>query len=121
MSRIRSIASSTTPRITKRKTARRADSSVQTPLETYLRERGSPNFWDVIVYAWGGHLAEAGRRAAEIDEKAFGPVLLRQITHCCTCGAPWDLEATPNFAARIRDGNIAWPPPSPLTFPLKDW
>lgn len=90
-------------------------------LETYLRERGSPNFWDVIVYAWGGHLAEAGRRAAEIDEKAFGPVLLWQITHWCTCGAPWDLEATPNFAARIRDGNIAWPPPSPLTFPLKDW
>ena len=90
-------------------------------LEGYLQNRGSPNFWDAIVYAWGGHRAEAGRRAAEIDAQAFGPILLWQITHWCTCGAPWDLEATPNFAARIRAGNITWPPASPLTFPLKDW
>ena len=85
------------------------------------RERPSATFWDVIVYAWGGNREAASRRAAEMDQQAFGPVVLWQITHWCTCGAPWDLEATPNFAARIRAGNIAWPPPSPLTFPLKDW
>src|SRR5688572_33435992 len=38
MSRIRSTGSSTAPSTPKRKVSRRADSSVQTPLETYLRE-----------------------------------------------------------------------------------
>jgi len=90
-------------------------------LEVYLQNRTSPNFWDGIVQAWGGHRAAANEKAAEVDRQAFGPVVLWQMAHWCTCGAPWDLEATPNFAARIRAGNIAWPPASPLTFPLKDW
>ena len=78
-------------------------------------------FWKLIVYAWGGQRDAANRRAAEIDKHHFGPVSLWQLAHWCACGAPWDLEATPNFAANIKEGNIPWPPPSPMTFPLKDW
>jgi hypothetical protein len=39
----------------------------------------------------------------------------------CFCGAPFDLEATPNFKKRIEEAGFDWPPPSPIKFPAKDW
>jgi len=78
-------------------------------------------FFDIMVHAWSGSRDEANRRAAEIDEHFFGPVALWQIANWCQCGSPWDPEAAPNFTAKIKEANIAWPPPAPLTFPLKDW
>ena len=78
-------------------------------------------FWRVMVYAWGGLRDAANRTAAEIDKHHFGSAALWQQVHWCACGAPWDLEATPNFAAKIKEGNVPWPPPSPMSFPLKDW
>jgi adenylate cyclase len=78
-------------------------------------------FWQIILYAWGGHRDDANRVAALIDEHFFAGVTLTQVIQWCSCGAPWDLEATPNFAALIREGNLPWPPASPLNLPLKDW
>jgi adenylate cyclase len=78
-------------------------------------------FWELMVYAWGGQRDAANRRAAEMDEHHFGSVVLWQQIHWCACGAPFDLEATPNFAARIKEGNVPGPPPSAMSFPLKDW
>jgi len=78
-------------------------------------------FWKVMVSAWGGQRDAANRSAAEFDKHHFGPPALWQQVHWCACGAPWDLEATPNFAAKIKEGNVPWPPPSPMSFPLKDW
>jgi adenylate cyclase len=37
------------------------------------------------------------------------------------CGAPWDLEVTPNFAKLLEDAELPWPPASPINWPLKDW
>jgi hypothetical protein len=48
-------------------------------------------------------------------------MLLAQVIAWCACGAPWDLEATPNFAALASEGNLTWPPASPMPLPLKDW
>ena len=31
------------------------------------------------------------------------------------------LDATPNFAAKLNESNLPWPPASPMKFPLKDW
>jgi hypothetical protein len=39
----------------------------------------------------------------------------------CNCGAPFDLEATPNFARLIDEANLPWPPQSPIDWPLKGW
>ncbi|MDX2412940.1 MAG: hypothetical protein QNK34_13365, partial [Woeseiaceae bacterium] len=78
-------------------------------------------FWELMLYAWGGQRDAANRRAAEMDEHHFGSFVLWQQVHWCACGAPWDLEATPNFAAKIKEGNVPWPPPSAMSFPLKDW
>ena len=79
------------------------------------------DFFDIIVNAWSGSRDEANRRATEIDEHFFGPLVLWQLANWCQCGSPWDLEAAPNFAAKIKEANITWPPKAPLSFPLKDW
>jgi len=78
-------------------------------------------FWEISLYAWGGQRDAANKKAAEMDKHHFGPVAMWQMTQWCACGAPWDLEVTPNFAAKIKEGNVTWPPPSPFVFPLKDW
>jgi TolB-like protein len=82
---------------------------------------GPGSFFSLQAMARIGNRAEANRLAAEIDQVAYGPLPLALITLWCTCGAPFDLEATPNFAAALREGGLPWPPPSPISFPLKDW
>jgi hypothetical protein len=42
-------------------------------------------------------------------------------TYFCLCGAPFDLEATPNLAARLDEAGLAWPPVESMRWPLKAW
>lgn len=84
-------------------------------------EFGRSGFFTLQTMARIGNREEANRIAAEIDQSAYGPLPLALVTLWCTCGAPFDLEFTPNFAADISEGNLPWPPPSPIEFPLKDW
>jgi len=56
-----------------------------------------------------------------VDQHAFGSVALTLLTYWCACGAPWDITATPNFAAQIEESGLPWPPASPIRFPLKNW
>jgi hypothetical protein len=39
----------------------------------------------------------------------------------CFCVAPFDLEARPNFKARIEEAGFSWPPVSRIRKPAKDW
>ena len=80
-----------------------------------------PAFWESIYYAWVGDRENANRRAAKIDEHPFGSQSLLLLVYWCACGAPFDLEVTPNYAARVEAAGMPWPPYSPITFPLKDW
>jgi len=95
------------------------------PFEQALREyeatEDADPFWILILHAWGGHRDEANAMAASVDAHPFGPVTLVQQAHWCSCGHAWDLEATPKLAALIEDGNLPWPAPSVMSFPLKDW
>ena len=79
------------------------------------------SFWELMASAWLGDRQEANRMAAEIDQKQFGPVALSLISWWCTCGGPWEIEATPNFAAMVATTGHSWPQPTPINFPLKDW
>jgi adenylate cyclase len=79
------------------------------------------SFWESIYFAWIGDRENANRRAAKIDEHPFGSQSLLLLVYWCACGAPFDLEVTPNYAARIEAAGMPWPPYSPITFPLKDW
>ena len=78
-------------------------------------------FWLPIASAWMGDRENANQLAAKIDAQPFGAQSLLIMTYWCACGAPFDLEATPNFAARSQEAGIPWPPASPFTLPLKDW
>jgi hypothetical protein len=79
------------------------------------------DFMPLQFYAQLGNREKANGLAAKIDARAYGPMPLILVALWCHCGAPWDLEATPNFAAKLREGNLPWPPVSPVKFPLKDW
>ena len=68
-----------------------------------------------------GDRDSANREAARIDALPNGHLMLMTLPTICRCGAPWDLEATPNFATLIEDADFPWPPASPIEWPLKDW
>ena len=72
------------------------------------------------MIALAGQRERANELAAEIDSTPFGYLTLIRAIHTCLCGAPFDLEATPNFAKRIEDADLPWPPLSPMDWPLKD-
>jgi len=74
-----------------------------------------------LIYAWVGDREAANRMAASIDQHRIGPLSLSIIALWCTCGSPWDLSATPNFAATLEEAKLPWPPASPIKFPMKDW
>lgn len=63
----------------------------------------------------------ANQRAAEVDAHPFGHLRLMLVPGTCFCGAPWDLEYTPNFARLLEDAELPWPPAAPMNWPLKDW
>ena len=75
----------------------------------------------ISQYSRLGLRDEANQRAAELDAQPYGYVRLMLVPGACMCGAPWDLEYTPNFARLLEDADLPWPPASPVNWPLKDW
>jgi hypothetical protein len=90
-------------------------------LEQFRKDRPQDDFWGDSYYAWAGDRDEANRRAARVDQYSFGSPALVTMLLWCRCGAPWDLSATPHFAADIEESGLPWPPVSPIHFPLKNW
>ena len=72
-------------------------------------------------YAILGERSRANQMAAEQDARPLGFLLFLDDMAICNCGAPFDLEVTPNFARLIDEANLPWPPPSPIDWQLKDW
>jgi TolB-like protein len=75
----------------------------------------------MFVFAILGQRQRANEIAREIDSEPFGYLTLIRAIFGCLCGAPFDLEATPGLAERIREADIPWPPRSPINWPLKGW
>jgi TolB-like protein len=75
----------------------------------------------LYLFARAGDRAAANARAAEIDARPAGPMYLMVGTYLCLCGAPFDLEVTPNLAARLEEAGLTWPPVESMHWPLKDW
>ncbi len=78
---------------------------------------GVAAFNKLTLYAITGDRQTANTVAGELDEFPAGPMILAAIVKYCTCGAPFDLEATPNFKARLDEARIPWPPFAPVEFP----
>ncbi len=94
--------------------------SIHTRLQSVDRSKSIFKFWgnaDAIEAALSGNRAEANRQAAVIDARPAGPFLLAVLTADCLCGAPFDLDATPNFKARLAESGLHWPPPQTIAYP----
>ena len=75
----------------------------------------------MMAYAVSGEREKANEIASEIDAAPFGYLTLMRSVHGCACGAPFDLDATPNYSQLVADAKLAWPPVSRFSWPLKDW
>ncbi len=89
--------------------------------DEYLAQEGVDDNSSILAAVASGNREAANAAATRIDQRPGGPFILLQTTLMCFCGAPFDLEATPNFEARLEESGFAWPPPTILDFPLKDW
>ena len=76
---------------------------------------------EIEIYAAMGDREQANKLAAEIDARPGGPMVLLLTLNTCACGAPFDLEATPNFRDRIEESGTTWPPRTLIDYPAKDW
>ncbi len=71
------------------------------------------------VLAFLGRRDEANARAAAIDRRPGGHLALAGAILHCLCGAVFDIEATPNFGALLAQGELRWPPTSPIPLPAR--
>lgn len=88
--------------------------------DEFLSRHGPNDAVSLVMEAQRGNRNEANRLAGLIDNRPFGYMSLLQAIYWCTCGAPFDLEATPTFAGKLTDSGLPWPPTAPLDYPLKD-
>ncbi|MCH5377901.1 MAG: hypothetical protein JJ992_28425, partial [Planctomycetes bacterium] len=97
------------------------DDASRSYLEAFLDQHGPNDFLSLVMEASRGNQSEANRLATLIDSRPFGYMSLMQAIYMCVCGAPFDLEAAPDFASRLSASGLPWPPAKPLDYPLKDW
>ncbi|WNC72728.1 hypothetical protein RGQ13_01740 [Thalassotalea psychrophila] len=88
-----------------------------------LRETKPSNYirYSIVLAAAIGNVKLANELAAALDAKPAGSFQLMQTVFACGCGAPFDINHTPNFKRRIEEAKFSWPPKSILLYPNKNW
>ena len=102
------------------KVAGEAPASMHARLLGVDRSHSKLKMWaivDAVEASLSGDRAEANRHAAALDARPAGGLLLATLVTDCQCGAPFDLDATPNFKARLAESGLHWPPPQTITYP----
>ncbi len=89
--------------------------------EEYWSRPDTDNLSSLVVAAVVGDRERANRIAARIDTQPGSVVVFSMSVQFCICGAPFDLEATPNYKARIEEAGFFWPPPKRIDYPTKTW
>lgn len=82
---------------------------------------GVDSWSSLTVAAAVGDRQRANEIARKVDASPGGLAALSISLFTCFCGAPFDLEATPNFAARIEEADFPWPPETRIKYPAKTW
>jgi len=93
---------------------------VRESLRSLDRSNSKFGLWQIVdasQAALSGDHAAANRAAAALDARPAGPFMLALYVDNCTCGAPFDLEATPRFKARLAESGLHWPPMNPIALP----
>ncbi len=89
--------------------------------ETYWSRPDVGDQSSLSVAAVVGDRERANEIAARIDANPGSVLVFAQSIYACFCGATFDLEAAPNFKARIEEAGFPWPPPKPIDYPNKTW
>ena len=89
--------------------------------EEYWSRRDANAWSSLVVAAVVGDRERANEIAAQIDPHAGSVVVFSLAVLTCFCGAPFDLEATPNYKARIEEAGFSWPPNKAIDYPSKTW
>lgn len=96
--------------------------SIHARLQKVDRKSSKMKMWDIadaVEASLSGDRAEANRDAAVLDARPAGGLLLAIVATECQCGAPFDLDATPNFKARLAESGLRWPPPKTIKYPIR--
>ena len=96
--------------------------SIHTSLQGVDRSRSLYQMWkmnDVIEAALTGDRATANRLAGEIDTQPGSGLVLAVVAADSLCGAPFDLDATPHFKARLAESGLPWPPKPAIKYPAQ--
>jgi hypothetical protein len=96
----------------------KARSLVAEMLETDFAEQMQGGM--ISMHNITGQRDQANRLAAEADARPLGHLILMVLPLDCQCGAPFDLEYTPNFARLLDDAELPWPPKKIMDWPLMD-
>jgi TolB-like protein len=75
----------------------------------------------IVIAAVIGDRERANEAAARIDAYPGSAVVISHAVFSCFCGAPFDLDAAPNYKARIEEAGFPWPPPKHIDYPAKTW
>ena len=75
----------------------------------------------IVIAAAIGDRERANAAAARIDAYPGSAVVISHAVFSCFCGAPFDLDAAPNYKARIEEAGFPWPPPKRIDYPAKTW
>jgi TolB-like protein len=86
------------------------------------RSRSDANDWSsMVLAAVVGDRERANEAAARIDMYPGSVGVFNLAIMTCYCGAPFDLEAAPNYKARVEEAGFSWPPPKRIDYPNKTW
>jgi len=97
--------------------ARGDTEKAQSLFDAYEADPGPGTHLYVAYLSQQGRQQRADDLAAMIDQRPFGYLTLVTNVYYCICGAPFDIQRTPNFAARLEEAGFAWPPPSTISWP----
>ncbi len=89
--------------------------------EEHWSRPGVDDYSSLVLAAVVGDRERANEIAARIDAHPGSAVVFSMIVTPCFCGAPFDLEAAPNYKARIEEADFPWPPPKRINYPTKTW
>jgi hypothetical protein len=96
--------------------------AARTMAEEYWANPGSSDATSLRLVAALGDRALANEIASRIDaHPGSALVICSAVVLSCQCGAPFDLDAAPNFKSRIEEAGFPWPPTKRIDYPAKNW
>ena len=95
--------------------------AAQQMAEDYWSSPDTDHMSSLVIAAVVGDRDRANQVASWIDPYPGSAVVFSLAVFTCFCGAPFDLEAAPNYKARIEEANFPWPPQKHIDYPSKTW